>query len=92
MVSDGGHDVAEVQGGDGATFALVFLCKCLASVLQLQLLQQHTRSKGQDLSRQKKQRICSNDERHHIPGKQRNRALRDESILISVSDRCARQM
>ena len=39
MVSDGGHDVAEVQGGDGSTFVLVFLCKRLAGVLQLQLLQ-----------------------------------------------------
>lgn len=39
MVSDGGHYVTEVQGSDGATFLLVFLCECLASVLQLQLLQ-----------------------------------------------------
>lgn len=42
-MSDGGHDVAEVHGSDGATFVLVFLCKCLAGMLQLQLLQQqHT--------------------------------------------------
>jgi len=40
-VPDGGHDVAEVQGSDGATFVLVFLCKGLAGVLKLQLLQQH---------------------------------------------------
>lgn len=38
MVPDGGHDVTEVQGSDGAAFALVFLCKCLAGVLKLQLL------------------------------------------------------
>lgn len=47
MVSDGGHDVAEVQGGDGATFVLVFLCKCLAGMLKLQLLQTHTRTHTQ---------------------------------------------
>lgn len=41
MVPDGGHDVAEVQGGDGATFALVFLRKRLAGMLKLQLLHTH---------------------------------------------------
>lgn len=46
MVPDGGHDVAEVQGSDGAAFLLVFLCKRLASVLQLQLLEQQTDEKG----------------------------------------------
>ena len=38
VVSDGGHDVAEVQGSDGATLLFVFLCKSLAGMLQLQLL------------------------------------------------------
>lgn len=42
VVPDGGHDVAEVQGGDGATFALVFLRKRLAGMLKLQLLHTHS--------------------------------------------------
>lgn len=32
VMPDGGHDVAEVQGGDGATFALVFLCEGLTGM------------------------------------------------------------
>lgn len=50
---DGGHDVAEIQGGDGATFALVFQRKRLAGVLKLQLLRTHTHTPvlgGQDRS------------------------------------------
>lgn len=92
MVSDGGHDVAEVQGGDGATFVLVFLCKCLAGMFELQLLQQHTQRRGQARSWQKKQRMSSYNEQHRITGEQRNRTLEDESIILSVLDRCARQM
>lgn len=31
-MSDGGHDVAEVQGSDAATFALVFLRESLTGM------------------------------------------------------------
>lgn len=48
MVPDGGHDVAKVQGGDGAAFALVFLRKRLAGVLELQLLRAHTQAHTHD--------------------------------------------
>lgn len=94
VVSDGGHDVAEVQGGDGATFVLVFLCKCLAGMLKLQLLQTHTRTHtgGQAWSWKASKRICSNDEQHDITGEQKGKTLGDESIIISVLDRCVGQM
>lgn len=38
MVSDSGHNVTEVQGRDDTILAFVLLGKCLACMLQLQLL------------------------------------------------------
>lgn len=58
MVSDGGHDVAEVQGSDGATFVLVLLCKRLAGMLQLQLLQQRTQREEVKLLADKRGKEC----------------------------------
>lgn len=40
---DGGHDVTEVHGGNDAVLLFVLLSKCLACVLQLQLLSNKTR-------------------------------------------------
>lgn len=37
-MSDGGHNVTEVHGGDDAILAFVLLGECLACMLQLQLL------------------------------------------------------
>lgn len=63
MLPDGGHDVAEVQGSDGATFVLVFQCKRLPRVLQLQLLQQ--RKKGVWVC-YLTQRVCPCDEERRV--------------------------
>lgn len=40
VVSDGGHDVAEVHGRNDPILSFVLLSKCLACVLQLQLLKE----------------------------------------------------
>lgn len=71
MVPDGGHNVAEVQGSDGATFVLIFLSECLASMLQLQLLEEHTRGGKVKPSDDKQElRVCYCDEGHHIMNEQ----------------------
>ena len=43
VVSDGGHDVTEVQCRDAAALALVVAAEGLAGVLQLQLLRRERR-------------------------------------------------
>lgn len=45
VVPDGGHDVAEVHGGNDAVLLFVLLRKRLARVLQLQLLSNKTRGR-----------------------------------------------
>ena len=70
MVSDGGHDVAEVQGSDAATFLLVLLCKSLAGMLQLQLLQKHTHINTEDTrnrSAEKRSKECVPVMRSNVP-------------------------
>lgn len=64
MAPDGGHDVAEVQGSDGAAFVLVFCGERLARVLQLQLLQQQREDGG--VVRHLRQRVRSCDKGHPV--------------------------
>lgn len=87
MVSDGGHDVAEVQGSDGATFVVVLLCKRLAGMFQLQLLQQHTHT-----HKEGGVKLLADKEgvpmMRSITREQRSTTSENESVIMSELDGC----